>query len=205
MTAPKAMTASTFFDAASRRTTSGSSKAPGTRTRVTFLASAPCRTSASMAPSTRRSPTKWLKRLATTAKRAPLGTMRFPSMVRVVIAHALSVAPVGSGRSFAAPPQRELLDHVEPEAMDACNLTRVIGQKADLLQSQVDQHLGAQPELAERGIVRGARGRRRVLLLRPQCVELGAYVALGGDVDQRPASGGLDLGDGFAQVAPAVT
>src|SRR5579859_1962446 len=183
MTAPSAMIASTFFDVARRRTASGSSNAPGTRTTTTFFASAPWRTSASTAPSTRRSTTKWLKRLATTAKRAPFGTTRFPSITRVAMLSS----------SFAATAhrvQRHLLDDVEPEAVDTRNLTRVVGEQADLVHPQVRQDLRAQAELAQRGIVarRGHPGRWPGLERRAQRVELALHVAARRDVDQGAAA-----------------
>ena len=68
------MTASSLLGAREpARPTSGSSQAPGTRTTVTFWACAPWRTSASTAPSTRRSTMKWLKRLATMREPRALG------------------------------------------------------------------------------------------------------------------------------------
>src|SRR4030042_255267 len=53
MSAPRAITASTF-PAEARRTASGSSKEPGTFTRVMSFSCTPCRRRASTAPSTRR-------------------------------------------------------------------------------------------------------------------------------------------------------
>src|SRR5580698_10002907 len=143
------MTASSFSELARRRAMRGSSQAPGTRTIVTFWASAPWRTSASTAPSTRRSTMKWLNRLATTPNRAPFGTTRLPSITRVVIVPLFC--------AVAHRVERHAFDHFEAKTVDARQLTRIVRQKADLVQAKVDEHLRAQTELAQRRVLRGRR------------------------------------------------
>src|SRR3972149_11187710 len=82
MSAPRAITASTF-PAEARRTASGSSKEPGTFTRVMSFSCTPCRRRASNAPSTRRSVVKPLNREATIAPFKPC-PWRSPSIVRTL-------------------------------------------------------------------------------------------------------------------------
>ena len=87
------------------------------------------------------------------------------------------------------------------------NLTRVVGQKADLVQAEVGEHLRAEAELAERRVAAGRGPARRAGGERARCaagVELAPDVAARRDVDERAAPRGLDLRDGFAQVAAAV-
>src|SRR3989304_198793 len=82
MSAPRAITASTF-PADARRTASGSSKEPGTFTRLISFSCTPCRRRASSAPSTRRSVMKLFNREATIATFKPC-PWRSPSIVRTI-------------------------------------------------------------------------------------------------------------------------
>ena len=184
-----------------RRTTSGISHAPGTRTTVMFSASAPWRTSASSAPSTRRSTMKWLKRLATMREPRPCGNDEV-AFDRSRVRHRWLLIPALAVHRV----ERHALDDVEPEAVDAGNLTRVVRQQADLVQPEVDQHLRAQAELAQRRVARRARSARAGgVLVRARSASSSVRTSpRGGDVDERPAPRRLDLRDRLAQVPPAV-
>ena len=91
--------------------------------------------------------------------------------------------------------QRHALDDVEPEAVDAGNLTRVVGQQADLVQPQVDEHLRAEAELAQRRVARRAvaAGGGGGASCTARGLELVRTSPRGRDVDERPAARLLDL------------
>src|SRR5438067_1701104 len=107
MTAAIAMIASTFFAFAIRCTVSGISHAPGTRMTVMLAASPPWRTIASIAPLTRWSTMKWLKRLATIA--AAVARRRREDVAdRRARVHAAEDRRVSCGGEIAAHERDEL-------------------------------------------------------------------------------------------------
>src|SRR5207302_1879101 len=118
------------------------------------------------------STTKWLKRVATIAQRAPRETTRLPSITRVVVIRLLSYP--------AHRVQRNALDDVQSIAVDPGNLTRTIGQQADLVHAEIDEHLRSEAELAQRCVV--GRQRCRHTLHLTHGLELAAKVAPRSDV-----------------------
>src|SRR5580704_19465355 len=85
--------------------------------------------------------------------------------------------------------QRHSLDHLQPEPLQPRYLTRVVRQKADLVQAEVEQDLRPQAELAERLAAR--RKARRGVPRRHRRLELAHDVAPRRNVDERAASLGL--------------
>src|SRR5690349_19146903 len=108
--------------------------------------------SASMAPSTSRSTMKSLKRLATMAKRAPLGATRLPSTTvtggagRVLMTTGGSCEH-GDGRAKSAIScllhgyEGDSLHDLQSEGGQIGNLPRIIGKKLDLVKPEIGEHL----------------------------------------------------------------
>ena len=143
---------------------------------------------------------KWLNRLATSANRAPLRDDERAFDRRVVIVGLIVCARSASAHRV----ERHALDTSSPKPWMPGDLTRVVGEQADLVQPEVGEHLRAQAELAQRRVRRRAAGGARRRWRRAQRLELARDVAARGDVDERAAPRRLDLRDGLAQVPPAV-
>src|SRR5689334_20300590 len=158
MTAPSAMRASMPPRATTLRTTWGSSQAPGQRTMVTASASPPERTIASSAPWISGSTMSPLNLLATIANRSPRAD-RVPSMVcgmlrRYTPSSPEAIPPSGLVRFAAfrrgAPRDRDPLDDLDAEALEAGDLPIAPHHEADPLEPEVGEHLRAQAEVAQR-------------------------------------------------------
>src|SRR3954454_7069651 len=125
------MTASNSPDAARRLATSGSSNAPGAHTSVIDASSTPWRTSPSRAPASSRSVMKSLKRAQANATRRP--SPRSMPLYEVIesfqeVAHAVALgAQVVDVLRVGHRVQRNALDDLEPEPVEAAVLGRVVG------------------------------------------------------------------------------
>src|SRR5256885_16421316 len=112
-----------------RRTTCGSSQAPGQRTISIASASPPERTIASTAPAISGSTISPLNRLATIAKRRPAAD-RVPSRV-VGISARDTLTSFASGARRAGR-NRDALDDVDPAALEAGDLAGAVHHPPDL-------------------------------------------------------------------------
>src|SRR5579884_40907 len=182
MTQSRAMTASTLPEAASAFAATGISKLPGTQATVMRPSSAPCRRSASSAPSSRERVTTSFHRLITMPNARP-SAVSLPSSVLAGIGLPF---PGGQSGQFAARQrfpfpcqilraeyvphllsfrleifavirigrnaQRDPLDDLQPVAFQSRDLHGVVGHKPDLLETQIDHDLRADAIIPQIGL-----------------------------------------------------
>src|SRR3954469_10747623 len=153
---------------ATRRTTAGSSHAPGQRTTVTSSALPPRRTIASIAPATSGSTISPLNRLATMANRRPAAE-RVPSMVGMRRRYRSRLGFLVPERAAR---DRDSLDDLDAEALQRGDLAPALDHQPDLVEAEVREHLRAKAEIAQR-LARGGHERvaRRRLVLQDHALE----------------------------------
>src|SRR5262245_23028787 len=200
----------------------GSSNDPGTQ--WTSIASGPSRAarSACRAPATSRWVMRSLKRAATIANlngpvlpaarryfgaRPAISVRKGRKEVPELVALGTEVLPVRLGRRDL---DRDALADVQPVALEADDLLRVVREELEILHAQVDQNLSADAVIAQIGVESEGRvGLDRVLALVLQLV--GAHLVQQPDpapflphVHEHAAALGLDPGQRLVELKPAV-
>src|SRR5438105_4490491 len=164
ITAPTHTTASTDPCSASSRAATGISKLPGTHTTVMSSSSAPSRSSALIAPSSRRCVTISLKRPATTPIRIPVASsLPVCTVITTIVARAWAwrwsrsavrvehveqvteLLPLRPQIALAVRGcrnhQRRLVGHLQPVAAEAIVLLRIVREHDDAPRSQIREDL----------------------------------------------------------------